>query len=310
MGRRLSGTGRADGSGPDVPAALARAAGADGADLSVAAAAVLAGGAAAMEFYGRDDLRVEDPTGRGPVTAADRASQAAILAVLERERPGERVLSEEAPAPEGPSGPRLWVVDPLDGTREFIDRIGEFSTMVGLAVDGEARIGAVYQPATGRLFAGAVGRGAWLAEPAGSGFRLTPLAVGGARPGRLRFVRSRSHPDERLRRLEAALGEVDVILSGSAGSKCALVASGQADLYVHPVPYLKEWDTCAPEAMLRAAGGRVTDCGGAPLRYGKGHPAQLGGILAAPPAAWESVLPIVREITNDMSSSGRERESR
>ena len=89
-----------------------------------------------------------------------------------------------------------------------------------------------------------------------------------------------------------------------------MVAAGTADLYVHPVPYLKEWDTCAPEAMLRAAGGRVTDCGGAPLRYGKDHPGQPGGILAAGPAAWESVLPIVREIANDMPSSGRERESR
>jgi 3'(2'), 5'-bisphosphate nucleotidase len=95
------------------------------------------------------------------------------------------------------------------------------------------------------------------------------------------------------------LGDVEVILSGSAGSKCALIASGAADLYVHPVPYLKEWDTCAPEAMLRAAGGRVTDCRGDALRYGKIHPAQPGGIFAAHPAAWEYALPIVREIANE-----------
>ena len=261
-----------------------------------------------MGFYGRDDLAVEDPTGRGPVTAADRASQAAILDVLDRERAGERVLSEEAPPPTGPSEPRLWVVDPLDGTREFIDRIGEFSVMVGLAVDGQARLGAVYQPATGRLFAGAVGDGAWVFGTE-SDSALAPLSVGKVHEP-LRFVRSRSHPDERIRRLEAALGDVEVILSGSAGSKCALVASGAADLYVHPVPYLKEWDTCAPEAMLRAAGGRVTDCEGEALRYGKIHPAQPGGIFAAHPAAWEYALPIVREIANGTASEGKGVESK
>jgi 3'(2'), 5'-bisphosphate nucleotidase len=290
----------------DIRAALAEAA---GEDLAVAAMAVLAGGRAAMGFYRRDDLAVEDPTGRGPVTAADRASQAAILEVLVRERTGERVLSEEAPPPAGPPEPRLWVVDPLDGTREFIDRIGEFSVMVGLAVDGEARLGAVYQPATGRLFAGAVGDGAWVVEDAEGDPALAPLAVGQVHAP-LRFVRSRSHPDERIRRLEAALGEVEVILSGSAGSKCALVASGAADLYVHPVPYLKEWDTCAPEAMLRAAGGRVTDCQGEALSYGKDQPAQPGGIFAAHPAAWEYALPMVREIANGTASEGKGVESR
>lgn len=251
-----------------------------------------------MELYQRDDLMVEDPTGRGPVTAADRASQEAILAVLEVERAGEPVLSEEAPAPAGLAESRLWVVDPLDGTREFIDRIGEFSVMVGLAVDGGAELGAVYQPATDRLFAGAAGVGAWRVEEASGAPRPERLTTGTVHEP-LRFVRSRSHPDERIRRLEAALGEVEVILSGSAGSKCALVASGEADLYVHPVPYLKEWDTCAPEAMLRAAGGRVTDCRGEPLRYGKDHPAQPDGIFAAHPAAWETTFPLVREIAND-----------
>ena len=303
MGRRLTREPAIE-SFRDIQTALAEATGAAGDDLAVAAVAALAGGRAAMAFYGRDDLAVEDPTGRGPVTAADRASQAAILEVLTSARPGERVLSEEAPPPPGPPEPRLWVVDPLDGTREFIDRIGEFSVMVGLAVNGGARVGAVFQPATGRLFAGAVERGAWVAEDAAGPARLAPLAVG-ERHGRLRFVRSRSHPDERITRLEEALGEVEVILSGSAGSKCALIASGAADLYVHPVPYLKEWDTCAPEAMLRAAGGRVTDCGGEPLRYGKDRPAQPGGIFAAEPAAWEYALPIVREIADGTVSDGK-----
>jgi len=227
--------------------------------------------------------------------------------VLTRRRGGERVLSEEAPAPVGSAGGRLWIVDPLDGTREFIDRIGEFSVMVGLAVDGEALLGAVYQPEGDRLFAGDLRTGAWVIEGARDDPRPNRLRVGEVADP-IRFVRSRSHPDERIRRLEAALGEVEVILSGSAGSKCALVASGAADLYVHPVPYLKEWDTCAPEAMLRAAGGRVTDCSGESLRYGKADPAQPGGIFAAHPAAWESALQIVRRIADDDRNESIERE--
>jgi 3'(2'), 5'-bisphosphate nucleotidase len=277
-----------------------RVAGPAGAELALAAGAALAGGMAALGLYGRDDLAIEDPTGRGPVTAADRASQAAILEILAAAGDERPILSEEAPAPDGPPGGALWVVDPLDGTREFIDRIGEFSVMVGLAVAGAAVLGAVYQPATDRLFAGDVRCGAWSVDHAREGGEPGTLRVGEL-GSPLRFVRSRSHPDERIRRLEAALGDAEVILSGSAGSKCALIATGAADLYVHPVPYLKEWDTCAPEAMLRAAGGRVTDCGGGPLRYGKADPAQPGGIFAAHPAAWETALPVVSGIANQDS---------
>lgn len=255
-------------------------------DLALASRAALAGGRAAMAFYGAGDLDVEDPTGRGPVTAADRASNEAILAILAAERPGEALLSEESAERDAASaGGRLWVVDPLDGTREFIDGIGEFSVMVGLAVDGGAVLGAVYQPEPDRLFAGEAGRGAWVTERATQGGEARRLEAPREAAEPLRLVRSRSHPDERLQRLEEALGDVDVILSGSAGSKCALVALGRADLYVHPVPYLKEWDTCAPEALLVAAGGRVTDCFGEPLRYGKADPKQPRGILAGNPGA-------------------------
>jgi 3'(2'), 5'-bisphosphate nucleotidase len=110
-------------------------------------------------------------------------------------------------------------------------------------------------------------------------------------------VRSRSHPDDRLRAIEIALGSARVIPSGSVGVKCARIAEGEADLYVHPVPHLKEWDTCAPEAVLRGAGGRVTDCGGRRLRYGKDDPRQPSGILAGDPASWKESLPLVREMS-------------
>lgn len=268
------------------------------ADLAVAAGAALLGGKAAIARYGATDLGVDEKD-RGPVTDADRDAHAAILGLLADERPGDSVVSEEGPGeePESAAG-RLWVVDPLDGTREFIDGIDEFSVMVGLAVAGEASLGAVYRPALDRLYLGAIGEGAWELEAAREDRRgeLRPLRVPDRTEGPLRFVRSRSHPDEAIRRLEATLGEISVILSGSVGTKCAKVAAGEADLYVHPVPYLKEWDTCAPETVLRGAGGRVTDCLGEPLGYGKADPSQPRGIFAAPPRIWEEVASTVREV--------------
>jgi len=272
------------------------------ADLAVAARAALVGGVAACAHYD-GDLTVEDKGVDDPVTAADHASNRAILEVLGGERPADVVLSEEAPPPhEDLRHGRMWVVDPLDGTKEFIAHNGEFSVMVGLAVDGAAILGAVYQPAVDRLYAGISAGGAWVVAEAQQTPRASPIRLPST-PGPkhpIRFVRSRSHPDERLARLAAQLGDTEEVISGSVGIKCALVAIGEADLYVHPVPYLKEWDTCAPEAVLRGAGGSVTDCSGRPLRYGKSSPRQLGGIFAATNAAWRYARPVVVEVTAPM----------
>ncbi len=268
-------------------------------DLLVAARAAWAGGVAACRVYYDDDLDIQLKGIDDPVTAADHAANQAILDVLRRERPDDPVLSEESRPPDrAVDVGRLWVVDPLDGTKEFIARNGEFSVMVGLAVDGGARLGAVFQPAVGRLFAGIVDGGAWVVADAQHPRESGPLGVE-TRPEPhfpIRFVRSRSHPDERLQRIAAELGDIREVVSGSVGIKCALVARGMADLYVHPVPFLKEWDTCAPEALLRGAGGVVTDCEGRRLRYGKPDPRQPGGIFAATPAVWRFARPIVRDV--------------
>jgi 3'(2'), 5'-bisphosphate nucleotidase len=110
------------------------------------------------------------------------------------------------------------------------------------------------------------------------------------------MARSRSHPDPLITAVGDGLG-AESVLSGSVGVKCSLIAEGRAEVYVHPVPFLKEWDTCAPEAVLRGAGGRVTDCAGRPLTYGKPDPAQRHGIFAARGDTWEAALPLVREVT-------------
>jgi 3'(2'), 5'-bisphosphate nucleotidase len=203
------------------------------------------------------------------------------------------VLSEEsADSAARLSAGRVWIVDPLDGTREFLAQNGEFAVMVGLAVDGRAVLGAVYLPEPDLLYLGGDGLGAWLE----AGGERTALRAERCDPAALRLVGSRSHPDALLLRIQEALGITDVRPSGSVGVKCGLIARGERDLYVHPVPYLREWDTCAPEAILRAAGGEVTDCLGEPLRYNKADPVQPHGIVACAPGALATVLERMRPL--------------
>lgn len=292
--------------GPNVPTGSAAR------DLAIAAEAALAGGRAAMSHYGRADLSVRDKGVDDPVTAADRAANDAILGVLTERAPGQRVLSEESAPPEmggaegGDAGDRLWIVDPLDGTKEFLARNGQFSIMVGLAEGGRATLGAVHQPDPDRLYLGLAGGGAWVVANPRHRPESRSLSVVPRPTGPLRLVASRSHGDPALDRLIGTLGEVEVSRVGSVGIKCALIAAGAADLYVHPVPYLKEWDTCAPEALLRGAGGRVTDCGGGALRYGKDERRQPRGIFAGSPGAWETAESAVRTAAAKLLRRGDE----
>lgn len=286
-------------------------------DLAVAAEAALAGGEAALLRYGSDDLAVREKGEDDPVTAADDAANRAVLEVLGELAPGEAVLSEEADPPDGRRDAaafseqgQLWIVDPLDGTKEFLARNGEFAVMVGLAAGGRVRLGAVYEAAVDRLYLGIARHGAWVVADARHGGCATRLRVPDEPARPLRLAASRSHGDPALERLTAELGDVAVVRSGSVGIKCALVASGEADLYVHPVPYLKEWDTCAPEAVLRGAGGRVTDCAGGPLEYGKADPVQPRGIFAGQPAAWERARSAVRAAAGGLASADGSRRER
>jgi 3'(2'), 5'-bisphosphate nucleotidase len=247
------------------------------AEIAAAGLAARRGGAAAIAHYGTAAAAAKED--RSPVTAADLAANAAVLEALGHVFPDDAVLSEESrDSVSRLALTRLWVVDPLDGTKEFLARNGEFAVMVGLAVDGEAVVGAVYLPVPDVLYLAARGAGAWIEQ---RGRRRPLRLVPGVPTAPLRMVGSRSHPDPLVVSMQQALGITDIRPSGSVGVKCGLIAAGECDLYVHPVPYLREWDTCAPEVVLREAGGAVTDCLGEPLRYNKPEPTQPHGILAA-----------------------------
>ncbi len=239
-----------------------------------------------LAHYGQTEH--ETKAGGSPVTAADLASNAYIVDSIRGAFGSDAILSEES-ADDGSrlGARRVWVVDPLDGTREFLAGNGEFSVMIGLLEADEPILGVVYMPATGALYGAERGRGAWVEVEEGV---RRQLRCGEADPSSIRMVGSRSHGDPLLERMAAALGVTDVRPSGSVGVKCARIAEGARDLYIHPVPYLKEWDTCAPEVLLREAGGRVTDCRGGRLVYNKARPSQPDGILACVESLHEPVL--------------------
>ncbi len=214
-----------------------------------------------------------------PVTAADHAANQHLVAGLRRAFPGDGILSEESHDDLARcQRRRVWIVDPLDGTKEFIGRIGEFSIMVGLAIEGEAALGVVYQPVADLLYRGAPGL---LADVVQRGV-TQPLAVSRvADPAQMRLVASRSHRDPLVGAVCRDLGITQDRPSGSVGLKVGLLATGQCDLYIHPSPGLKEWDTCAPDAILRAAGGAIGDAWGRPLRYNNADVRQRQGLAAS-----------------------------
>lgn len=224
-----------------------------------------AAGEQVMQVY-RSDFEVRGKEDASPVTEADERAEALILAALAQCAPGVPVISEEAAAaghiPE--VGQRFWLVDPLDGTREFINRNGEFTVNIALIEAGEPVLGVVLAPALGRLFAGARGCGAFIEE---AGVRK-PIECREASPAGLDVVASRSHGDAQA--LDAFLAGRQVRSLKSAGSslKICLVAAGEADLYPR-LGRTMEWDIAAGHAVLLAAGGQLLTLQHEPLRYGK-----------------------------------------
>jgi 3'(2'), 5'-bisphosphate nucleotidase len=232
-----------------------------------------------------------------PVTRADREASDLICASLAASFPGDAILSEESvpgsvdEVARRVASPRVWFVDPLDGTREFTQRIGEFAVMIGLAVAGRATLGVVVMPAVGEAIAGRVSASAFAEDQAGA---RRPLAVSSVSdPERARIVVSRSHRPPLLDPLIARLRVGGVIPCGSVGVKVARLVLGEADLYVHDGGGAKLWDTCAPEAVLSAAGGRLTNLRGEPIDYTSTDLILRDGIVATNGALHEAVLSAV-----------------
>jgi 3'(2'), 5'-bisphosphate nucleotidase len=237
------------------------------------------------------DFAVER-TGTGdPITAADRRANALLVGRLQEALPGVPIVSEEG----GPRSfadlrraERVLFVDPLDGTREFIDRNGEFVVMIGLVAGPGAVAGVIHAPVSAVAWTGAPGLGAWRVEPAGGWVPIHVSATGEL--ARARVVASRSHRSARLERALAALAAAETRSMGSAGLKGAQVAQGGAEAYVATGRGLKRWDVCALDALVTAAGGRVSDVAGAPIDYRGESLVCERGLVASNSLTHEAIL--------------------
>lgn len=225
-----------------------------------------------LRFY-NDGIDVATKVDGSPVTQADHAAEAVILPALHHLTPGLPVVSEEAAAAghrPDISGGRFWLVDPLDGTKEFISRNGEFTVNIALIDQGVPVLGVVYAPATGDLYAAA---GPGTAVHWAEGRHDHPIAVRSRPADGLTVIGSRSHGsgaeiDAFLQNLaNQNLAVKNRITCGSSLKFCT-IASGKADLYPRFGP-TSEWDTAAGHAVLTGAGGRVEQTDGSPLLYGK-----------------------------------------
>jgi 3'(2'), 5'-bisphosphate nucleotidase len=237
----------------------------DAALLTVAADLARRAGSSILAIRARG-FEVLAKADASPVTDADHTAESLIVEGLRSVTPDIPVIAEEevAAGRPNPSSDTFWLVDPLDGTREFSAGLDEFTVHIGLVREGRAVLGVVGVPALGELFGGIVGGGAWKRTTAGE----RPIRTRVPPPDGLAVVASRHHArDARLESFLAGRKVASVSNIGS-GLKFCRVAEGAADLYPRFGPTM-EWDTAGPQAVLEAAGGSVRGLDGQPFRYGK-----------------------------------------
>jgi 3'(2'), 5'-bisphosphate nucleotidase len=245
-----------------------------------------------MACYGADPA-VETKAGDEPVTGADRAADDLIRAGLTAVFPDDGLLTEESEDDRSRlSKERVWIVDPLDGTTEFISGTGEFVVQIALAVDGQPVLGVIQQPTTERLFYATKGCGAYHLIN-GNAERLWVSTV--ANPAEMCLIASRSHYTPFIEAARDALGIQSARRAGSVGLKVGAVAHGECDLYL-ATTVAKEWDICAPHALLLEAGGTMTDLCGGPLIYNKPDLAGCRGLVVSNGRAHDRIVKVVSSL--------------
>ena len=231
-----------------------------------------------IQAGGDETLQTTDkPDDGGPVTRADLAVEAAIVEALRERFPDDAILAEESAGVGAEVGirdaswrhGRVWMIDPVDGTSDFARGDDCWAIHIGLCIDGHPALGVVHEPAARRInwaldHRGT--RGAWTRTGDGPERALVPAPQA---PPRVRMVSSKSHRSNRTQLVAERLGIGDdqQLRTGSVGVKVGMVARGEAQLYAHPSIGTKLWDSCAPQVLLSACGGRLTDLCGEPIGY-------------------------------------------
>ena len=223
-------------------------------------------------------------------THADRGAQEIILQHLREKFPDDGLVAEEqtptaAGAPE--NARRRWVIDPIDGTRGFAMKNGEFSVMIGLTVDSTPVVGVVAEPTKDRITYASEGGGCWRRDGGGEPERCAVTGCGSLAAATL--TQSHSKPGK-PKPVAVRLAPATVTETYSAGIKLAQVARGEADVYVNSYPEFHDWDVCAGEALVREAGGVVSEFDGGAVRYGRRGAKRRGGLVACGPNLHAEVI--------------------
>jgi len=258
------------------------------AELSVALAAAREAGQAIRRYY-RNAYEVEDKSPDNPITDADREADRILRERITAAFPQDGWLSEETrDDPARLAKERVWIVDPLDGTKDFIGGIPEFALSIALWVEGEIALGVTHNPATGELFYALRGGGAWQVADGSKERRRLQVTSRGRLEG-CRVLASRSEYGRG--EFEGFLVPLEIVPTGSIAYKLALVAAGRADATWSQGPK-SEWDIAAGVLLVTEAGGRVTDLEGAPHRFNQPRPA-ANGIVATNGHLHEAVMALL-----------------
>lgn len=236
-----------------------------------------------MTHYGNasHDLKSDN----SPVTAADKGAHDAIVAILETT--GIPILSEEAETVVPPYPTRMWIIDPLDGTKDFIAGTDDFAVMIALIEDGRPVVSVVYAPTRDVLFYAIKGAGAFMLR--GTETTPAPLIVSDRTVPELHYLPSVHHYTPLMKAAAARLQVAKVMHRGSVGIKAALICEGIGDFFFILAP-VGEWDVCAPELILTEAGGTVTDRHGDPLFYGESNNRITKGAVFSNSASHAQIL--------------------
>lgn len=247
-------------------------------ELATAKELALEAGRIVLRYYDQD-IEVGLKKEKEPVTQADKDSNTFITTELANVFPDDGILAEESKDDLSRlNRQRIWIIDPMDGTKEFIDKVGQFAVMIGLAEDGIPTLGVVYQPTTGMMLLAVRGQGAHLVIDGQK--RQVHVSDVQDIPD-MRLVVSRSHRSHLVDSIRNSLEIKKEVASGSVGLKVGLLIQQQSDLYIHPNSKTKEWDTAAPQIILEEAGGTITDCWGNPLKYNKENVYNDKGFIAS-----------------------------
>lgn len=262
-------------------------------ELAAAQAAADAAGRAIMDRYERSEAIADAPA--SITTAADHEAQEIILQRLHREFAGDAFRAEEATptlAALPRFGDRLWIIDPIDGTRGFARKNGEFSVMIALVDRGELVVGVVFEPALKLWTYATRGDGCWRRDDGAA-----PVAVSVTTQSVLSnstLIQSHTNPARGTTIPVRKLKPRNVIETYSAGVKLARVARGDADVYISTYDTMNDWDLAAGHVLIEEAGGRVSSLYGNPIRYGGESPGHAGGLLASNGALHEAAIAAMR----------------